>query len=292
MAPERRAVLITGCSTGIGRATAEHLARAGGRKGPWTVYATARRPESIQDLADLGCKTLALDVCDEASMVAGVSAVEAEHGAVGALINNAGYGLEGAAEVTPMDEIRRQFETNVFGLIRMCQLVLPKMREARFGRIVNVSSVGGKLTFPGGAYYHATKHAVEAFSDALRFEVRNFGIDVVVVEPGLIKTAFADTASSNVSKTDGPYSDFNEAVAKNVQEAYEGLRGKLGGATGPEAVAKAIASAINAATPRTRYRVTSGARFVLTTKKLLPDRMWDAFMSTQFPRPSREEGKR
>lgn len=275
------AVLITGCSTGIGRATAEHLAKTG----RYTVYATARKPETLADLANAGCKTLALDVTDETSMTDAVRAIEAEHGAVYGLVNNAGYGLEGAAEVTPMPEIRKQFDTNVFGLIRMCQLVLPKMREARRGRIVNVSSVGGKMTLPGGAYYHASKHAVEAFSDALRFEVKAFGVDVVVIEPGLIKTEFAATVSNNVTQDAGPYTAFNEAVSKAVVGAYEGVMGKLGGAVGPEAVAEVIDRALTRHRPRTRYRITSGARFILTTRKLVPDRGWDMFMRSQYPRP-------
>src|ERR687883_574278 len=189
MADVSKAVLITGCSTGIGRATAERLADHG-----HTVYATARRPDSIADLEGKGCKTLALDVTDEESMRAAVATVEQEHGAVGALVNNAGYSQSGAIEDVPMEQVRRQFETNVFGLIRMCQLVLPGMRRQGYGRIVNISSMGGKLVFPGGGIYHATKHAVEALSDALRFEVRGFGIGVSIVEPGLIKTQFGETA--------------------------------------------------------------------------------------------------
>ena len=161
------AVLITGCSTGIGRATAERLAAAG-----HTIYATARNESSIEDLEDLGCRTLALDVTDEASMKAAVDAVVAEEGAVGALVNNAGYSQSGAIETVAMEDVRRQFETNVFGLIRMCQLVLPGMREQGAGRIVNISSMGANFTFPGGGVYHATKYAVEAISDALRFEVK------------------------------------------------------------------------------------------------------------------------
>ena len=176
-------VLITGCSTGIGRATAERLAERG-----MTVYATARRLESIEDLRAAGCRTLALDVTDEESMRAGVAAVEEAEGSVGALVNNAGYSQSGAVETIPMDELRRQFETNVFGLVRMCQLVLPGMRRQGRGRIVNISSIGGKLVFPGGGIYHGTKHAVEGISDALRFEVKEFGVDVVIVEPGLIRT--------------------------------------------------------------------------------------------------------
>jgi NAD(P)-dependent dehydrogenase (short-subunit alcohol dehydrogenase family) len=232
-----KAVLVTGCSTGIGRATATRLARRG-----WTVYATARRPETVADLAQVGCRTLALDVTDEASMVEAVATVVAEHGAVGVLVNNAGYAVEAAAETVPMHEVRRQFETNVFGPIRLCQLCLPAMRDQRWGRIVNVSSVGGKLTFPGGAYYHATKHAVEAFSDALRFEVAGFGVRVIVIEPGLVKTAFGDTAAGREAD-DGVYGAFNRAVAERVAGAYEGLMGQL--AANPETVARTIDRAVS-----------------------------------------------
>src|SRR5215218_104730 len=204
-----RPVLITGCSTGIGRATAERLADDG-----WNVHATARRLEAIEELGKRGCKTGELDVTDEHSMENAVAEVEKD-GPIGALINNAGYSQSGAIETIPMDSVRRQFETNVFGLMRMCQLVLPSMREASSGKIVNLSSMGGKLTFPGGGVYHATKHAVEALSDALRFEVKEFGIDVVVIEPGLITTEFADTALGSISETEtetaGPYSSFNHA---------------------------------------------------------------------------------
>ncbi len=277
-------MLITGCSSGIGKATAEHLAGKG-----FSVFATARRPETLTELEANGCRTLALDVTDEGSMRSAVALVEAEHGAVGVLVNNAGYAVERAAETVPMEEIRRQFETNVFGLIRLCQLVLPGMRRQRSGRIINLSSVGGKVTLPGGAYYHASKHAVEAFSDALRFEVGGFGVRVVVVEPGLIKTEFAANSTGDDAKDDGtvddPYHSFNVAVARNVAQAYEGVRGKLGGAVGPEAVAEVIERAIVRERPKTRYRVTSGARFILTARKLLPDRGFDAFLRVQYPRP-------
>src|SRR6185503_6979657 len=203
MPSQSKTVLITGCSTGIGRATAEHLAAKG-----FTVYATARKLDAIRDLAQKGCKTLALDVCDDDSMRAAVEAVERAEGAVGALVNNAGYGQEGVFEEVPMAEIRRQFETNVFGLVRLTQLCLPGMRRQGWGRIVNISSMGGKLTLPGGAFYRATKHAVEAMSDALRFEVRPFGIDVVVIEPGPIKTQLGDTAIDSIQSglpTDSAY---------------------------------------------------------------------------------------
>ena len=278
MSAENTPVLITGCSTGIGRATAERLARRG-----MTVYATARRPESIEDLKQSGCRTLALDVTDEASMQAAVTAVEEAEGSVGALVNNAGYSQSGAVETIPMDELRRQFETNVFGLVRMCQLVLPGMRKAGHGRIVNISSMGGRLVFPGGGAYHGTKYAVEAISDAMRFEVRGFGVHVSVIEPGLIKTSFGETAVGSVPQEDGPYAEFNTAVAAATAGAYDGAFGKLGG--GPDAVAKAIEKAITSRRPRTRYPVTASARFFIAQHAVLPDRAWDRVVGTSFPRP-------
>ncbi len=275
-----RPVLITGCSTGIGRATASLLAEDG-----WNVYASARRPETIADLEQAGCKTLALDVNDESSMAAAVAEVETDGGSVGALVNNAGYSQSGAVETVPMDSVRKQFETNVFGLMRMCQLVLPGMRKAGAGRIVNVSSMGGKLVFPGGGVYHATKHAVEALSDALRFEVGGFGVDVVVIEPGLIKTEFGETAAGSIGETEpeGPYAEFNEGVAKATVDAYEGPLAKLGG--GPETVAAKIEKALSARRPRTRYKVTPSAGVIMGQRKLFSDRMWDRFVGTQFTQP-------
>src|SRR5918999_140602 len=214
-----RAVLVTGCSSGIGWATAERLARGG-----WTVYATARDVEAIAPLEAFGCRLLPLDVTEEDSMRAAVEEVERMEGAVGVLVNNAGYSQSGAVEEVPMEKVRRQFETNVFGLVRMCQLVLPGMRGQGFGRIVNLSSMGGKLTFPGGGFYHATKYAVEAISDALRFEVRGFGVEVVVIEPGLIRTGFAQTAVSSMGEEEansGPYAGFEAGVARTTRENYE-----------------------------------------------------------------------
>src|SRR5579884_2832114 len=210
-----KAVLITGCSSGIG-------------------HATARRPETLSDLERTGCRSLALDVTDEASMSAAVDAVVQAEGAVGVLINNAGYSQSGAVESVPMEDVRQQFETNVFGLLRMCQLVLPGMRAQGWGRIVNLSSMGGRLTFPGGGMYHATKYAVEALSDALRFEVRGFGVQVIIVEPGLIVTKFGDTAAASVGPGEdgGPYAGFNRDVAQATEQVYKGPLAKLGG--GPE----------------------------------------------------------
>jgi NAD(P)-dependent dehydrogenase (short-subunit alcohol dehydrogenase family) len=285
MSADPGAVLITGCSTGIGRATAAHLAGKG-----WTVYATARRVESIADLADAGCRTLALDVDSEDSMQAAVAAVEEAEGAVGALVNNAGYSQSGAVESLPMAKLRAQFETNVFGLVRMCQLVLPGMRAAGRGRIVNVSSMGGKLVFPGGGAYHASKYAVEALSDALRFEVADFGIKVSIIEPGLITTNFGETAAGSLDEANGadgapddPYAAFNAAVGAATVGVYEGPMRRLGG--GPETVARAIERALTARSPKPRYKVTASARLALGQRALLTDRGWDRVMRSQFPSP-------
>jgi NAD(P)-dependent dehydrogenase (short-subunit alcohol dehydrogenase family) len=269
---DSRTVLISGCSTGIGRATAARLAASG-----WTVYATARRPETLSDLEAAGCRTLALDVTDEASMRAAVDAVE---GGVGVLINNAGYSQSGALETLSMESVRRQFETNVFGLLRLTQMVLPGMRAAGAGKIVNVSSMGGRLTFPGGGAYHATKHAVEALSDALRMEVSRFGIDVICVEPGLIRTEFGSTAAAGVEGDDGPYADFNAAVAKSTREVYDGPLARLGGDAGD--VAAAIERALHKRRAPARVPVTASARVLMGLHSLLPDRAWDRVVGSAF----------
>ena len=274
-------VLITGCSSGIGRATAEHLAKRG-----HTVYASARRVEAIADLQAAGCRLVALDVTDEASMAAAVRAIESEHGAVDALVNNAGYSQSGAIETVSMDDVRRQFETNVFGLVHLCQLVLPAMREQRSGRIVNISSMGANFTFPGAGFYHASKYAVEAISDALRFEAKGFGVDVVIVQPGIIRTGFADAATHAIAGATptGPYTQFNHAVASTTQSAYEkGPLLRLGG--GAQTVARAVEKAITARRPKIRYRVTPSAHLLINQRRLMTDGMWDRFLAGQFPRP-------
>lgn len=276
-----RAVLVTGCSSGIGRATARRLAADG-----FAVYASARRLDAIADLEADGCNLVPLDVTDEAARVAAVEHVEREQGAVWALVNNAGYSQSGALEQLPLDLVRRQFETNVLGALRLAQLVLPGMRRLRAGRIVNVSSMGGRLTFPGGGAYHASKFALEALSDVLRFEVRGFGVAVVVVEPGLIRTGFGEAAVASLggAEGDGPYAGFTAAVATASREVYErGPLARLGG--GPETVAAVIAEALRTPRPRTRYRVTPSARVLLAARRLLPDRAWDGFLATQVPRP-------
>jgi NAD(P)-dependent dehydrogenase (short-subunit alcohol dehydrogenase family) len=282
MAEPSKAVLITGCSSGIGRAAAQRLLGSG-----WTVYATARKPEALAELAAAGARTLALDVTDEASMRAAVERVEQDEGAVGVLINNAGYSQSGAIESVAMDAVRRQFETNVFGPVRLIQLVLPGMRAQRYGKIVNVGSMGGRLTFPGGGFYHATKHALEAISDALRFEVRGFGIDVILLEPGLIVTEFGEAAGASLAEVRGddgdPYADFNAVVGAVTKGAYEGPMRMLGG--GPERVAAVIERSLRRRRPPTRVAITPSAKLTIGVRRLLPDRVWDAAMRQQFPQP-------
>ena len=291
-----KAVLITGCSSGIGEATARRLAAGG-----WTVYASARRLESIEHLQDAGCRTLALDVTDEDSMRAAVDEIERAEGAVGVLVNNAGYCQGGAIEQVPLEAVRRQFETNVFGPIALTQLVLPGMRAQRWGKIVNIGSMGGRLTFPGGGLYHATKYSLEAISDALRFEVKGFGVDVVLVEPGLIVTEFAATAvakaeavtgagrdteadrAGGIAAADSPYAEFDAKVAALTTGVYEGPMRRLGG--GPDVVAKAIEKAISRRRAPSRVPVTASARLSILQRKLTPDRVWDAAMRAQFPQP-------
>lgn len=274
-------MLITGCSSGIGRATALQLAGRG-----WTVYATARRLESVADLASSGCRPLALDVCDEASMRAVIAKVEEDDSGVGVLINNAGYGLEGAVEELPLEEVRRQFETNLFGPLRLTQLALPGMRRQRWGKVINVSSVGGRITIPGGAAYHASKHAIEALSDALRFEVRGFGIDVVVIEPGATASRWLEKSVSGMQgRIDpaSPYAAFEQAVARRLESAHKGVLALA--ARPPEAVARVIDRAITTPHPRTRYVVPSAARVFTGAAWLLPDRAWDALMRRVLPTP-------
>jgi NAD(P)-dependent dehydrogenase (short-subunit alcohol dehydrogenase family) len=273
-----RAVLVTGCSTGIGRATALHLATRG-----WKVYATARRLDSIRDLEGKVAAVLPLDVCDEESCRSAVRTIEEREGAIGVLVNNAGYGQEGTVEEVPMDVVRRQFETNFFGLVQLTKLVLPGMRRQKWGRIVNMSSMGGKLTLPAGGYYHATKHAVEALSDALRFEVEPFGVAVIVIEPGPILTRFGDTASASMATLaagDSPYARLNSAIARGIEDAYKGKTAAF--AAPPESVAKAVERAISASRPRTRYVVTAAARILMGLRRWLPDRAFDAVLRMQL----------
>jgi len=286
-APAGRTVLVTGCSSGIGRAAALEFHRGG-----WDVVASARRPASIADLADAGIATVALDVCDARSMTQAVAEIEAGRRTIGVLVNNAGYGLQAPVEELAMEAVREQFETNVFGLLRMCQLVLPGMRRQGWGRIINVSSMGGRFTFPGGGAYHASKHAVEALSDALRLETFPFGVRVSVVEPGVVQTEFGVTAVSTLDESgaggthgsaSGPYDAFRIGLAQRLASSYDGRRANL--ASSPQAVARVVVKATSARHPRPRYVVGPVARVLITTRRVLPDRAFDALMRSQYPTP-------
>jgi len=278
-------VLITGCSTGIGHAAAISLHEAG-----CAVWASARRPETLADLRERGISTVALDVIDERSMADAVGTVEAAAGPIAVLVNNAGYGLYGPVEQVSMDEVRRQFETNFFGLVRLTQLVLPGMRRAGRGRIVNVSSMGGRTTLPGGAFYHASKHAVEAMSDALRMEVAQFGIDVVLIEPGPVRTPWNDVAAASIGDSEAgandPYRAYKQAVAGSFTTAVSGPIARLGSSA--EDIAAVITRAVTARRPRTRYLINAVAKGMVGLKRFLPDRAYDRLILRQYGfRPSR-----
>jgi short-subunit dehydrogenase len=299
MAGRTDPVLITGCSSGIGRAAALRLHDAG-----FTVYATARRTDALTDVASRGLRTVALDVTDENSMTQAVAAVEADAGPVGVLINNAGYGLYGPVEQVPMAEIRRQFETNFFGLVRLTQLVLPGMRRRGRARILNVSSMGGRITLPGGAFYHASKYAVEAFSDALRMEVAQFGIDVVLIEPGPVKTPWNDVAAASLATAgagspaadgqdgaDGtapatsgdPYLEYKAAVGASFGRTQAGLVGRFGST--PDDVARVITQAVTARRPRARYLINPVAKSLVAMNRVLPARAYDSVLRRQYGLP-------
>jgi NAD(P)-dependent dehydrogenase (short-subunit alcohol dehydrogenase family) len=278
-----RAVLITGCSTGIGRATALRMHRAG-----FPVYATARRPEALSVLETLGISVLPLDVTDEESMVNAVKRVTEDHGAVAALVNNAGSGVYGSVEDVPLGRARLSFETNVFGMIRLIQLVLPGMRQQGAGRIVNVSSILGRFSPPGGGLYHATKHAVEAYSDALRLEVSQFGVHVCLIEPAVVRTEFFATSISQFAGPPStPYADFYDELAAWAIEVAGGHRTAGRFAVGAEEVAAVAERAITVRRPRARYQVGHLATATMLLRRFLPDTIFDRFVRSQFPAPKR-----
>ncbi|MBP5077106.1 oxidoreductase [Pseudomonas chlororaphis] len=274
-----KVALVTGASSGIGEATALKLKALG-----YTVYAAARRVERMHPLAQAGLHVLPLDVTDDASMQACVQDILARSGRIDVLVNNAGYGSYGAVEDVPSDEARAQFEVNVFGAVRLIQLVLPQMRAQRSGTIINITSMGGKMHTPLGAWYHGTKFALEAISDCLRLEVQPFGIDVVVIEPGGIKTEWADIAAQKVVETSGrgPYAPQAQAMARSmVGETSRKYQSP------PQVIADTIARAVSARRPKTRYAVGFGAKPLIFLRRLLSDRAFDGLMrlATGISRP-------
>ena len=266
--------LVTGASSGIGRATAQRLAALG-----FTVHAAARRVERMSDLADHGIHVESLDVTDDGSMVTVVDKIMSEHGRIDILVNNAGYGSYGAVEDVPIAEARRQFDVNLFGLARLTQLVLPHMRAQRDGYIVNISSMGGKIWEPLGGWYHAAKFAVEGLSDCLRAEVAEFGIKVVVVEPGSITSEWATISADNVEaiSADTPYRGQAKLIARGLRKSDTSFL-----ASEPEVVAEAIGKAVQRTKPRTRYPVGGGARTFLFAHRVLTDRGFDRFIRLAY----------
>jgi NAD(P)-dependent dehydrogenase (short-subunit alcohol dehydrogenase family) len=221
-----------------------------------------------------------MDVTNDADLERAVQTILDEQGRIDVLINNAGFGLYGAAEDVPIEDARYQFDVNLFGPARLTQLVLPHMREQRFGRIVNVSSMGGQITFPLGAWYHASKHALEAYSDALRQEVRQFGIDVVLIQPGLIKTEFGTVSSEAVRRYsgNGPYRELAEGMASSTDRIYD----ERSRASDPSVVAKTIRKAVETARPKPRYAVGYMAKPLMALDRLLPDRVFDRITTGQI----------
>jgi NAD(P)-dependent dehydrogenase (short-subunit alcohol dehydrogenase family) len=278
--PEPPVVLITGCSSGIGKATALAAAARGHR-----VYATARDPESLRELAGGGrIRTLALDVTDTGSIGRAVASVLGEAGRLDVLVNNAGYGQYGAVEEVTAEEWRREFDVNLFGAVEVTRAVLPAMRQRRSGTIVNVSSVAGKIAIPFAGPYCASKHALEAVSDSLRVEVAPFGIRVVVIEAGPIATRFGERARASVARmlgSPGPYSAFYKNAERAMDTDFQA--GKLP----PEAVARVIVNAIESEKPKTRYRITRIASVLIFLRRFLPDRSFDRRMKRILRLPDR-----
>ncbi len=268
----KKVVLITGASSGIGKEAAVLLAEDG-----YTVYGAARRVEKMKELEKLGVRLLKMDVSKDKDMVSGVEKIIKDEGRIDVLVNNAGYGSYGSLEDTPMSEAKYQFEVNVFGLARLTQLVLPHMRKQGSGKIINVSSIGGKIYEPHGAWYHSTKFAVEGLSDSIRLELKQFGIDVVIVEPGPIATEWNEIARENLKKVSGKtaYKDLALKHAAMMERFDE--RGSH-----PKVIGKVIHKAIKARRPRTRYPAGKMARSILFARKIMSDRMFDRIMMSMM----------
>lgn len=264
-----KVVLITGASSGIGRATAELLLQKG-----YIVYGLARNSEALQKIK--GLRLIPGDMKDEKSLESAAKKICDEQGRIDVLINNADYGLLGAVEDIPIEQARRQFEVNVFGLARLTQLVLPSMREAGSGLIINMSSVGGRVYFPLGAWYHASKHAIEGFSDSLRLELQEYNIKLVVIEPGLIATNFYKLAEEPLTRysSNGAYSGMAKAISHNLSQSYRTM-------SPPSVVAHKVATIIESKHPRRRYLVGKLARVLFYTRYLLGDGVFEQIAKKQ-----------
>lgn len=267
-----KVALITGASAGIGKATAIYLAQHG-----YNVYGAARRLEKMHELETFGIKPVTLDVTKDESMLACVNQILSEAGSIDILVNNAGFGSYGAIEDVTMEDARYQLEVNVFGAMRLAQLVLPNMRKNKRGKIVNVSSVGGKVAFPLGGWYHASKFALEALSDSMRNEVRGFGIDVIVIEPGATKSEWGDIALDGLLKVSG------ETVYQDLAtKTYKVFKQSSGKKPEPLVIAKLVKAGIEAKIPKTRYSGGYMASSLLLLRKILPDKLMDKVIMGQL----------
>lgn len=261
----KKVIIVTGASSGIGKSTALQLIKEG-----HTVYGAARRVEKMQDLVSAGGKALAMDVTNHEQVYAQVQRIIKEEGKIDVLVNNAGYAVYGPVEEINYEQAKRQFDVNLFGLAEVTKAVLPKMREQNAGTIINISSVGGKIYTPLGAWYHATKHALEGWSDCLRLEVKQFGIDVVIVEPGAIKTEFDEAMDHQFGQTTGPYASMKKTMEKVMANTY-----KPGNYSEPIVIANTISKAINTKNPKTRYAAGKMAKQTLMGRKWLSDKGFD-----------------
>jgi NAD(P)-dependent dehydrogenase (short-subunit alcohol dehydrogenase family) len=274
VATNQQVILITGASSGIGAVSAKVLLREG-----YTVYAAARRVEKMDDLKNLGGIPLKMDITKDEDIVAAVAQIENAHGGVDILFNNAGFGLYGAVEDITIADARYQFEVNLFGLARLTQQVLPSMRRKQAGKIINTSSMGGKIYMPLGAWYHASKHALEGWSDCLRLDVARFNIDVIIIEPGIINTEFDRVMIDQMMKRsgDGAYAALVNAMANNTERMYGHGRG-----SDPSVIADLILQAIKADRPKTRYVAGKMARPLMWMRKWLGDRIYDWVIMSQM----------
>lgn len=266
--------LVTGASSGMGKSIAKRLIADG-----YLVYVAARSADKMADLVQLGAIPLKMDISKDGDIVAAVQVIAEKSGGVDVLVNNAGYGLYGPVEEIPLDEARYQFEVNVFGPARLTQLLLPAMRARGAGTIVNITSMGGKIYTVLGAWYHATKHALEGWSDSLRLEVEPFGIRVIVIEPGLIQTGFGGAASKGILErsSTGPYAKVAQRVAASIDRSYSRGQG-----TDPKVIADVAGDAVRSARPKTRYAAGKYAKMMIWVRKWLGDRTFDRLIKSQM----------
>lgn len=272
----KKVVLVTGASAGIGKATALQLIKDG-----YIVYGAARRVDQMKDLEDHGGYALKLDITKEEDILSVVNRIIKEQGRIDVLVNNAGYSVYGSVEDVSMEDAHRQFEVNLFGLASLTQKIIPYMREQNSGHILNVTSVGGKTYFALGAWYHATKHALEGWSDCLRLETAQFGIKVSIIEPGAIQTEFGDVMNQPMidRSKGGPY----EKMAHAIIEATKGVHDNSN-STSPNIIAQTISKAIASKKPKTRYAAGKMAKLFLFSRWLLSDKAFDRFVMFQIKR--------